>query len=473
MVSLGNPLFAFDVEDFSDILLVVDVADPCVTEDESEEKEAPDDKMRSSDRPAITRLAKRQKRAPNVVTSLDIDDEVDEGMGAAVKKEFWLSRQRLASASGFFRTMLSKTSGWQESKNTSMRTVLLHEEERTPFVDLLQSFYGAPLNVGTPNALRFFFVLADRYCVEGVGAVVVKALEQQQDKLCPEMVNILFTLPGNMSKEDDMRPLLKFRDAAVVDRYRNLNDADVRTSVYTLCRDALLVLLTSDALEVTSENVVLRVVVDWLSHNPRSTHADRRRLFACVRFCHITQYYLSDVVMRMSNLLELPLQSIADAVRMTNVSRKEKDWRDFVASAKYPSLRKITPHQICIEAIVPIAEPAITVQASEATCLDGHRWYPEIVFNQLTGTVGFFMHIAWPGGNASTRGCMRIESLTIELRTRDGDWKTLWTRQPWVWNTPRSNFGKSNAIDAEYLGDPDFVGRLQDNTLQFRCTLVA
>jgi hypothetical protein len=274
------PIFTFNDEDWSDVRVFVDV------EGDGDIKEGDANADALSDQGGS---AQKRRKCGNAGVSLDVVEE---------PRAYWLSKCKLAERSLFFRNMWAKVDGvatWRDGDET--RIVLRSEDERVYFGDLLRHIYGASLGLRRQNALCVMLELADRFCVTGVVGIasgLVAEMARTGD-VEASTLNDLFKLPAVMSTSESMWEIEMFRSICVTRRHDALNDAFVRASALLLDLEPFAVLLADGQVVVCSENVMWRLLCDWLATHPETSSEGRRRLFGLVRYTCLTEAYRQEV----------------------------------------------------------------------------------------------------------------------------------------------------------------------------------
>jgi hypothetical protein len=379
----------------------------------------------------------------------------------------------MGAASLFFRKLLDMDNNdWKDSRCMEVSLTLQSEAELASFEDLMKCIYGAPLRVATPAAVGALLFMADRFFIKGVVDAIATTLEATP--MDAPMINALFDLPEIGGTADSTERLVALRRQQIIHLFRNLNDTNVRTEVYKLRSEALEVLLADETLQVTSENVVWRVVAYWLHENPDTPSVVRRRLWSLVRFSWLSDLFLSDVA-AVADLTDVPPMAIPAAMRMCmrSIDEDSDEWALLAAAAG--ARRVPTPASVVMEMVVPLDMARNANIESESAVLDGY------VVNTLVqvssdGDIGVFVGVQWDNlfRLNEERGWFRFDSLVIEMQRRTGEWTRIIAFTPFVkFSTIRANSGKRNVIKADEAADVNFVGRHADGAARIRVTLSA
>jgi hypothetical protein len=431
--------FGFNNRQFSDICLVVEV-EQHEGDDEKEEEEKTDESP-----------AKRRRREGNVV----------------VDKRIFASRQRLGERSLFFRALLQRKEGvaWHDSNREEVTVFLRSETERPYFLDLLRSFYGAPLRVRDEQALRTFHALADRFVVNGMSDALAEVLEEDP---CTEvgMLNALFAMEA--SSADGMEKLHALRTARLFQQYSDFNDEGIHADVLRLDAEPFAALLASSLVCVASENVVWSLVAKWLVANEdrRSRGDVRARLLGLVRYTALQPIFWAEVVMASDLLMDVPRQMRCAATRVLVAQVDPVKW-DGVVDVEP---RTIVSHTVVHTVVVDVSRKVTGRKclASNTFVINGYGLQFCVLRRASAGNLDVFLRTS-----PQHACCLEFKEVVFEIQRRDGVWRTLLRAAPYVWARPQHDSGVANAVKKEQLVDPAFECRLPGDILVFRCSVTA
>eukprot|EP00730_Choanoeca_flexa_P019288 TRINITY_DN9417_c0_g1_i3.p1 TRINITY_DN9417_c0_g1~~TRINITY_DN9417_c0_g1_i3.p1 ORF type:complete len:551 (+),score=73.72 TRINITY_DN9417_c0_g1_i3:165-1817(+) len=179
----------------------------------------------------------------------------------------------LAATSEFFETMLNASAGWHE---TTTQEIELHDVDGRALQAIIDFVYTQNLEIGEHNVIA----LLHAACLVQVDAVVQRTTLYLEDHLDSHNVIALLDYSHRYSLD-------RLRQRAIGLIKRNFTAVCCQDAFVELSYDTLMMLLQQPGLAVTSEQMLLNVLLRWLHHN-----LDERRAFADDVLKHVRVSYI-------------------------------------------------------------------------------------------------------------------------------------------------------------------------------------
>lgn len=219
-------------------------------------------------------------------------------------EEFPCHRLVLAASSPFFKAMF--LSDLEESKK---REIVLRDVEPGIMGMILRYLYTSDINLTEQN-VQDIFIVANMYQIPSIFSVCVSYL---QEKMVLGNCLAIFRLGLLL---DCSRLVLAARDF-ICERFQVVaKDQDF----LQLGPSELALILTSDALNVTREELVFESLMDWVKHDEKNRLKELRELLHCIRFRLVPLDYFKEKVeghqyLRFNQDIEKNLELVKDAHR--------------------------------------------------------------------------------------------------------------------------------------------------------------
>ncbi|XP_058742618.1 BTB/POZ domain-containing protein POB1-like [Vicia villosa] len=205
---------------------------------------------------------------------------------AVVKvKTLYVSSAILAVKSLFFYKLFSN--GMMESKQKHIILRITASEE-APFMELLKFMYNSSLNVTSPPSLLDVLMAADKFIVASCMRYCIRVLLNIPMKL--EYALLYLELPYSVVMDDVVLPLIVAAKQYLVSRYKDIIKHREELMGFPLA--GVVALLSSDELQVASEDVVCDFMLMWArTQYPRLEERKeviRAKLIPFIRFPYMT-----------------------------------------------------------------------------------------------------------------------------------------------------------------------------------------
>ncbi|XP_058742574.1 BTB/POZ domain-containing protein POB1-like [Vicia villosa] len=179
----------------------------------------------------------------------------------------------LAAKSMFFYKLFSN--GMKESRQMHV-TLRIHASEEAPFMELLNFMYNSSLNATSPPKLLDVFMAADKFDVPSCNKYCSRRLLNVP--MTMEFALLYLELPLSVRMSNTARPLVIAAKKYLVARYKNITTHQEELMELPLA--GIMALLSSDELQVASEDVVYDFVLTWAQTQYPSLEERRKILRA-------------------------------------------------------------------------------------------------------------------------------------------------------------------------------------------------
>ncbi|CAA6671581.1 unnamed protein product [Spirodela intermedia] len=281
------------------------------------------------------------------------DDEAGEGNESSWSmdcstilrvKSMFISSAILAAKSPFFYKLFSNGMRESDQRHATLR---INASEEAALMELLSYMYSGKLSTNNAPALLDVLMAADKFEVASCMRHCSKLLRNLP--MTPESALLYLELPSSVSMASAVQPLTDAAKEYLATRYKDITK--FQDEVLALPLAGIEAILSSDDLQVASEDVVYDIVLRWV----RAQYAqaeDRRevlgsRLGRLIRFPHMTCRKLRKVL----TCADLD-HDLATKVRALAMEETAASQRRFVERAyKYRPVKVVEfeqPHAQCI-----------------------------------------------------------------------------------------------------------------------------
>ncbi|KAL8539418.1 hypothetical protein ACS0TY_001148 [Phlomoides rotata] len=276
-------------------------------------------------------------------------------------KIFFINSLILAARSRFFRKLFSN--GVLES-GQKLVTLRIQTSEEDSLMDLLKYAYSNNLPT-TLHTLLDLLVIADKFEVVSCLRDCTRLLRNMP--MTCESASLYLDLPPSLLMSATVEPLIDAAKQFLVAHFKDFNQS--KEEMLNLSLAGIQMLLSSDDLQVTSEDVVYDSVLTWV-HKQYPDSEERREilkthLLDLIRFPFMTIQHLTEKVQTCSDIdCELAKQIVIRALcfkaetphrkRCLATGEENVVSRQFVERAYKPRAIKVkvveleSPHQHCI-----------------------------------------------------------------------------------------------------------------------------
>ncbi|XP_058750224.1 BTB/POZ domain-containing protein POB1-like [Vicia villosa] len=200
-------------------------------------------------------------------------------------RTLYVNSSILAAKSTFFYKLFSN--GMRESKQIHI-TVRITTSEEAPLMELLKFMYNSSLNVtSTPNLLDVLMA-ADKFGVSSCMSYCIRVL--LNIPMTPESALLYLELPYSVLMDDVVRPLIVAAKQYLIARYKDVTKHQEELMGLPLA--GVVALLSSDELQVASEDAVYEFVLKWARTQYPSLEERREilreKLIPFIRFPYMT-----------------------------------------------------------------------------------------------------------------------------------------------------------------------------------------
>ncbi|CAL5194981.1 unnamed protein product [Lathyrus oleraceus] len=245
-----------------------------------------------SDQPAVDNCAQCEPHDAEADAMVEASTAGDEAVNlhmdysAVVKvKTVYVNSAILAAKSPYFYKLFSN--GMRESQQKHV-TLRIFASEEDPFMELLEFMYNKPLNTTSLPRLLDVLIAADKFEVATCKIYCSQVL--QKTPMTPESAVLYLELPYTVLMDDDVRPLAVEAKKYLIARYKDVTKHQEELMGLPLA--GVMVLLSSDELQVTSEDEVYDFVLKWAqTQYPRLEERIeilRAKLIRLIRFPYLT-----------------------------------------------------------------------------------------------------------------------------------------------------------------------------------------
>ncbi|KAL8543516.1 hypothetical protein ACS0TY_004168 [Phlomoides rotata] len=263
--------FGFDDTNYSDRTLLLEIMD---------EVESDDDR---------THNVKRRRRNNLLITPTAVEPRV---------KSIHINSLILAARSPFFRKLFSNGMLESEQKNVTLR---IDTSEEASLMDLLKYVYSNNLPTSL-NGLLDLLVRADKFEVASCLRDCTRSL-QNLPMTC-ESASLYLDLPPSLLMSPIVDPLTDAAKQFLIALFKDLDK--FKKEMLNLPLAGVQAVLSSDDLEVTSENVVYDFVLGWAQKHYSDLEERRGILKTCllhlIRFPFMTATKLTEEVQTCSDI---------------------------------------------------------------------------------------------------------------------------------------------------------------------------
>ncbi|XP_058740638.1 BTB/POZ domain-containing protein POB1-like [Vicia villosa] len=205
---------------------------------------------------------------------------------AVVKeKTLYVNSSILAEKSSFFYKLFSN--GMKESKMAHI-TVRITASEEAPFMELLKFMYNNSLYVTSPPRLLDILMAADKFGVASCMIYCIRVL--LNIPMTPEFASLYLDLPYSVLMTEFVWPLVVAAKKYLVARYKDVTKH--QEELMRLPLAGIMALLSSDELQVASEDVLYEFVLMWARTQYPSLEERREilraKLIPFIRFPYMT-----------------------------------------------------------------------------------------------------------------------------------------------------------------------------------------
>ncbi|KAI5423889.1 hypothetical protein KIW84_030201 [Lathyrus oleraceus] len=296
----------------------------------------------------------------------------------------------LAGKSMFFYKLFSN--GMRESQQTHV-TLRIEASEEAPIMELLNFMYRSSLSATSPPNLLDILMAADKFEVASCMRYCIRVL--LSIPMTVESALLYLELPFNVRKANVVRPLIIAAKQYLATRYKNITKH--QEELMGLPIAGVVALLSSDELQVASEDVVFDFVLKWARTQYPSLE-ERREIFRSklihfIRFPYMTCDKLrtvltcNDVDHRVTSKLvfdALYFKNEVPHVQKILAAKSASTGRRFVErSYKYRPVKVVEfelPHQHCVVYLNLKREECANLFPSSRICsqdfhLGGQRFF--------------------------------------------------------------------------------------------------
>ncbi|KAI5423887.1 Boi protein [Lathyrus oleraceus] len=238
-----------------------------------------------------TSLSKRRRediQKNNGDEAANADDTANLHMDYSVVvkvKTLYVNSSLLASKSSFFYKLFFN--GMKESKQTNI-TVRITTSEEVPFMELLKFMYTDSLNVTSLPSMLDVLMAADKFRVASCVRYCIRVL--LNIPMTPESAVLYLELPYSVLMDDVIRRLVVAAKQYLVARYKDITKHQEELMGLPLA--GVLALLSSDELQVASEDVVFDFMLKWARTQYPSLEERRQilraKLIPFIRFPYLS-----------------------------------------------------------------------------------------------------------------------------------------------------------------------------------------
>ncbi|KAI5423900.1 BTB/POZ domain-containing protein POB1 [Lathyrus oleraceus] len=212
---------------------------------------------------------------------------------AVVKvKTVYVNSAILAVKSSYFYKLFSNGMRESPQKHVPLR---IFASEEAPFMELLEFMYNKPLNITSLPRLLDVLLAADKFEVATCKRYCSQVL--LNTPMTPESAVLYLELPYTILMDDDVRPLAVAAKNYLIARYKDVTKHQEELMGLPLA--GVMVLLSSDELQVASEDEVYDFVLKWAqTQYPRLEERSeilRAKLIPFIRFRYMTCHKLKMV----------------------------------------------------------------------------------------------------------------------------------------------------------------------------------
>ncbi|CAJ1961228.1 unnamed protein product [Sphenostylis stenocarpa] len=208
-------------------------------------------------------------------------------------KTLHISSPILAAKSPFFYKLFSN--GMKESEQRQV-TLRINVSEEVALMELLHFMYSNTLNVTSPLEIMDVLMAADKFEVASCMKFCSRLL--QIIPMTPESALLYLELPFSVLMADAVQPLTDAAKQYLVDRYKDLTK--FQEEAMNLPLVGLEVILSSDELQVASEDAVYDFLLKWVRTRYQKVEERREvmgtRLARLIRFPYMTCRKLKKVL---------------------------------------------------------------------------------------------------------------------------------------------------------------------------------
>uniref|UniRef100_A0A1D1YW79 BTB/POZ domain-containing protein POB1 n=1 Tax=Anthurium amnicola TaxID=1678845 RepID=A0A1D1YW79_9ARAE len=272
-------------------------------------------------------------------------------------KPIFISSAILAAKSPFFYKLFSNGMRESDQRHATLR---INASEEAPLMDLLSYMYSGKLSTTTAPALLDVLMAADKFEVASCMRHCSQLLRNLP--MTPESALLYLELPSSVSMASAVQPLTDAAKEYLATRYKDITK--FQDEVLSLPLAGIEAILSSDELQVASEDAVYDIVLKWVrAQYPRVE--DRRevlgtRLGRLIRFPFMTCRKLRKVLTCNDLDHDLATKVVLEALffkaetphRQRALALEESINRRFVERAyKYRPVKVVefeSPHPQCI-----------------------------------------------------------------------------------------------------------------------------
>ncbi|XP_010522934.1 PREDICTED: BTB/POZ domain-containing protein POB1 isoform X2 [Tarenaya hassleriana] len=231
-----------------------------------------------------------------IVEESQSDNESNWGMDSSTfvrVKELHISSPILAAKSPFFYKLFSN--GMRESEQRHV-TLRIDASEEAALMELLNFMYSNSLSITTAPALLDVLMAADKFEVASCMRYCSRLLRNMS--MTPESALLYLDLPSSVLMAEAVRPLTDAAKKFLSSRYRDISRFPEEVMALPLA--GIEAILSSDELQIASEDIVYDFVLKWArSHYPVLEERQEilgSRLARFIRFPHMTCRKLKKVL---------------------------------------------------------------------------------------------------------------------------------------------------------------------------------
>lgn len=226
-------------------------------------------------------------------------------------KTIHISSPILAAQSPFFYKLFSN--GMRESEQQHI-TLRINASEEAAFMDLLNFMYSSSLTTTAPSALLDVLMAAGKYEVASCMRYCSQLLRSKP--MTRESALLYLDLPSTVLMADAVQPLTDAAKQFLVARYKDITK--FQEELLNLPLPGIEAVLSSDDLQVASEDVIYDLVLKWArAHYPMLEYRRDvlgKRLCRLIRFPYMTGRKLKKILTCNDFNQELASKVVLDAL---------------------------------------------------------------------------------------------------------------------------------------------------------------
>ncbi|XP_024628286.1 BTB/POZ domain-containing protein POB1 isoform X1 [Medicago truncatula] len=208
-------------------------------------------------------------------------------------KTLHISSPILAAKSPFFYKLFSNGMRESELRHVTLR---INASEEAALMELLNFMYSNTLSIKTAPGLLDVLMAADKFEVASCMRYCSRLLRNMQ--MTPESALLYLELPSSVLMADAVQPLTDAAKQYLASRYKDITK--FQEEVMNLPLAGVEAILSSDDLQVASEDAVYDFVLKWARHQYGNLEERREvlglRLARFIRFPHMTCRKLKKVL---------------------------------------------------------------------------------------------------------------------------------------------------------------------------------